>query len=83
MILALTYFGLGIALDWVIAKYYLALSRGQSFLAGGLSFLITVINLWVVEDILVNRKSLALGLTYAAGAAIGTFLAVGRRKWKA
>ncbi len=85
MILALTYFGLGVVLDAVIAKYYLALARGQSLLAGTLSFIITVANLWVVEDALVNRKAPLLGLCFALGAGVGTYLAVGwgDKKWKA
>lgn len=75
----LLYFAAGVVSDWLIARYYLCLSRRQAYWASGLATIITMFTVFVLANVIVDndwRKILA----YAIGTGFGCFLAVIRSR---
>lgn len=71
------YLTVGIAQDWVIAKYYISLTSGRTFLAPVLAVLITVLTV-AVFDSLITSHSPILILAYGLGTGVGTRFGMGR-----
>jgi hypothetical protein len=68
------YFAAGIAGDFLIARYYIAMSRHSRFSASGLAIAITLFNFYVLGRIVVN-ENVPLLISFAFGTGIGTLLA--------
>jgi uncharacterized protein YebE (UPF0316 family) len=66
-------FGLGVLTDFLVAKYYLALSGRHVLAAVILSILVTVIPLIVAERG-INAKRVSVFIAYALGCGLGTAL---------
>jgi hypothetical protein len=73
----LAYFAAGVVGDYLIARYYLALSRRRVCEASLLAAAITMFSVYVLATIVV-RQDIGLIFAYAAGTGAGTFLAVRR-----
>jgi uncharacterized protein YebE (UPF0316 family) len=71
------YFLLGVVQDFLIAKYYLALSRRLVIVASSLGALITGLT-FVVIDLSFGRADRIVA--YAVGTGVGTMLALRGRK---
>jgi multidrug transporter EmrE-like cation transporter len=67
-------FAAGVAGDFLIARYYLAMSRSARFSASGLAVVITLFNFYILGRIVVN-ENVPLQIAFAAGTGIGTLLA--------
>lgn len=72
------YFLAGAGSDFLIARYYLAMSRSARFSASGLAVVITLFNFYVIGRIVVN-ENFALQIAFALGTGIGTLVAFGKR----
>ena len=69
---------LGICREFLVTRYYLAVSARQALLGSGLSLGIGLLDLFVIATMVVQTQFwMAVG--YAAGEAAGTYLAV---KWR-
>jgi multidrug transporter EmrE-like cation transporter len=68
------YFLAGVGGDFLIARYYLAMSRRSRFSASGLAIVITLFNFYVLGRIVVN-ENVPLQIAFALGTGIGTLLA--------
>jgi multidrug transporter EmrE-like cation transporter len=75
------YFLAGVGGDFLIAKYYLCMSRRSRFSASGLAIVITLFNFYVLGRIVVN-ENVPLQIAFALGTGIGTLLAFGKRRTK-
>jgi multidrug transporter EmrE-like cation transporter len=74
------YFFAGVGGDFLIARYFIAMSRSARFSASGLSMVITFFNFYVLGRIVVN-ENVPLQIAFALGTGIGTLLAFrGRAK---
>lgn len=71
------YFLAGVGGDFLIARYYLAMSRRARFSASGLAVVITLFNFYVIGRIVVN-ENVPLQIAFALGTGIGTLLAFRR-----
>jgi uncharacterized protein YebE (UPF0316 family) len=72
-VLILTYLGLGILSDLLVTGYTLSASRGRTVTASVLSFVIALLNFYILGKILILDPSLWNALAYAGGNAIGCF----------
>jgi multidrug transporter EmrE-like cation transporter len=68
------YFLAGVGGDFLIAKYYICMSRSARFSASGLAIVITLFNFYVLGRIVVN-ENVPLQIAFALGTGIGTLLA--------
>lgn len=75
---SILYFLAGVGGDYLIARYYLAMSRSARFSASGLAVVITLFNFYVLGRIVVN-ENVPLQIAFALGTGIGTLLAFGKR----
>jgi hypothetical protein len=66
---------IGLAEDFIVSKFYLAIAKKQAFRAGGISFILTLLTMFVVSNI-VKGDSVPLLLCYATGGWVGTYLGV-------
>jgi uncharacterized protein YebE (UPF0316 family) len=73
MKLLIAVFGLGVLTDFLVAKYYLALTSRHVLAAVILSILVTVIPLIVAERG-INAKRVSVFVAYALGCGAGTAL---------
>ncbi|MCK7512151.1 MAG: D-Ala-D-Ala carboxypeptidase family metallohydrolase [Desulfobacterales bacterium] len=72
------YFAAGVVQDALIARYYLALTRGGRGTAAALAVLITVLTVGVYDGLITSRAPLFI-LLYGLGTGLGTYLGMGRR----
>lgn len=75
----LAYFAAGVAQDFIIAKYYICLSRQQAWWAAGLATIITLFSVFVIEQIIIGHAFWGL-LFYGFGTGAGTFWAIRKSK---
>lgn len=71
MLAVLIYVGLGILSDLLVTGYTLSATLGRSLTAAVLSFVIALLNFYVLGNILVLDFSWINALAYAAGNAVG------------
>ena len=70
---------LGIAREFLVCRYYIAVQERLALLGSGLSLGIGLLDLGVIAKIMLDGNiSMALG--YCFGEALGTYLAVNMRK---
>jgi len=67
---------LGICLDFLIVRYYNAVSDHMRFLAGVYGWAITLFTVYVLDALITGNNKLMM-LAYAVGNGIGTYLGVG------
>ena len=72
------YFAAGLVGDFLIARYYLAMSRQARWLASSLAIVITLFNFFILGQIVVN-ENVQLQLAFALGTGAGTLVAFGRK----
>jgi hypothetical protein len=77
MIPLLLYFLVGVVQDFLIAKYYMALSRHSALLASILAMLLTYMTMKVFN---LTFGADSLFLAYALGTGAGTFLGCSKRR---
>lgn len=77
----LVYFAAGLVGDFLIARYYLAMSRRARFSASGLGMVITLFNFFILGQIVVN-ENVPLQIAFALGTGVGTLLAFGKSNRK-
>jgi hypothetical protein len=70
----LTYLGLGILSDLLVTGYTISACRGRSVTSSVLSFVIALLNFYILGKILILDPSLWNALAYAGGNAIGCFV---------
>jgi hypothetical protein len=73
--LCLLFFVIGLAEDFIVSKFYLEIARKRAFRAGGISFILTIMTMFVVSNI-IRGDSVVLLLCYAGGGWVGTWLGV-------
>lgn len=73
------YVALGAIADWLVGKYYMALSARRAFRASVLAAAIPLTTFLVMERALETRN-VGLFLAFVAGNAIGTYFVVSRSK---
>jgi len=69
---------LGVAREFLVTRYYLAISARQAFLGSALSLGIGLLDLFVIARMIMGNQFL-MALGYAGGEALGTYLAV---RWR-
>jgi hypothetical protein len=75
----LLYFGLGFVIDGLLVIYYKSIAGYKRGLGATLSFLITLINVFVIA-MLVRSDNVAGMVAYAVGNAGATFLFIGKKQ---
>lgn len=70
---------LGIAREFLVCRYYLAVSGRKAFLGSGISLGIGLLDLFIVAKIMLDQN-LGMAVGYVLGEALGTYLAVKLRK---
>jgi len=73
------YFSVGLLQDYLIAKYYLALSRRSVWVASILAAVITLLTVKVFASVITSNET-ALMIAYAIGTGAGCFLGIGKRR---
>jgi hypothetical protein len=71
----LIYFSLGILNDILVTLYYILINKGNAIFASFTTFLITLLNFFVIGKIVVSTNWILI-LTYSLGCAIGCFVIV-------
>jgi len=66
------YFAAGVVGDYLISRYYLAISHRRVYEASSLAFAITMFSVLVIATLVVERN-FWLMLAYALGTGAGTF----------
>lgn len=72
----LIYFSVGVVQDFLIARYYLALSRRSVWTASLLAAIITLVTVKVFANV-IQSDGLLLMVAYAIGTGTGCFLGIG------
>ena len=75
------YFMLGIVGDILVTLYYLFVGRLQGVPASFLTILITLLNFFVIERVVVSTNWFLMGI-YALGSAVGCFVIIASQKAK-
>jgi hypothetical protein len=75
------YFMLGIIGDILVTLYYLFVGRLQGVPASLLTILITLLNFFVIERVVVSTNWLLMAI-YASGSAVGCFFIITTQKAK-
>jgi hypothetical protein len=78
----ITMFVLGIVGDILITLYYLFVGRLQALQASFVTILVTLLNFFVIEQVVVSTNWFLI-LVYASGSALGCFSIVFSQKLKA
>jgi hypothetical protein len=73
--LCLLFFVIGLAEDFIVSLYYRAISKKQAFRSAVISFVHTLVAIFVVASI-IKGDSLLLLVCYAMGGFVGTYLGV-------
>lgn len=71
MLTLLLYLGVGIAADALVAAYTISVGRGWALVSSGLSLGITLLNFFVLSQILIAAPSWPNALAYGVGNALG------------
>jgi len=69
------YMALGLALDYLLTKYYISISLRYRYRASILSMIITLLTVFVIASV-IKMNSVVPLLGYALGNGVGTFLGV-------
>jgi hypothetical protein len=69
------FFGIGLAEDFIVSRYYLAIAKKQAFRSAAISFVHTLLAVFVVASI-IRGDSVLLLIAYAGGGFCGTFAGV-------
>lgn len=75
------YFALGIVGDILITLYYLFVGKLQAFPASFLAVLITLLNFFIIERVVVTTNWMLM-VVYALGSAVGCFSIIFAQKEK-
>lgn len=75
LMLFVTYMALGLALDYLLTKYYISISLRYRYRASILSTIITLLTVFLIASVIKSNSVVPL-LGYALGNGIGTFLGV-------
>lgn len=70
----IVYFVIGFAQDFLVARYTKCTCMGEALSAANLSFLITILSVFVLNKILIE-KNLIAAIMYLGGIWLGTFVA--------
>ena len=76
LMLFVLYVALGVCIDYLIARYYQAISGRCRLRASNLSALITLLTVFVLAQVIRTDSPMPM-MGYAAGNWLGTYLAVG------
>jgi hypothetical protein len=79
LVAPLIYFSIGVIQDYLIAKYYLALSRRLVWTASILAAIITLVTVKIFANVITSNETLLM-VAYAIGTGTGCFLGIGGRK---
>lgn len=79
------FFSVGLFQDLLITYYYQVVAKERAWPAAISSFLITLVNLFVLYGILTNLDSAAwsIVIAYALGNAVGTYIVIKRHDLRA
>jgi hypothetical protein len=75
----LIYFSVGVLQDFLIARYYLALSARSVWVASILAAVITLLTVKVFASVITSNE-MTLMIAYAIGTGAGCFLGIGKRR---
>ena len=75
----LTYLGLGFVREALVTTYYRAVSRRLVYGASAVSVVLSLLDIFVVAKVILDRD-LMLGVVYAVGEGLGTFVVLKCRK---
>lgn len=78
ILLAPIYFAVGLSSDFLIAKYYLCLSRRHRARASGLAVAIDLLG-YIVTATLVLNRDFPSAIAFALGTGAGTWLALSKK----
>jgi len=75
-LLLLGYVAMGIAADFLITRYYVAVYTKQRLAASALAAAITLLTIYVFDQI-ITSNSMLLMAAWALGNSIGTYIGIG------
>lgn len=80
----LLFFFVGLFQDILITYYYQVIAKERAVRAAAASFVVTVVNIWVLYELVSGVESQAgsVILVYACGNAVGTFIVIKRHEFR-
>ena len=76
----LLYVIVGIVLDIIITRYTQAIMQKEAINSGLLSFIITIVNVFIYKYIILSTEFMQGAIAFAIGCGIGTILMVNKNK---